>query len=113
MLDDPAIELVAIECADAERNLAYAQRCDQTRANSFISTNLPEPVLPVYANCWMTPRGGRVVQMGYQWRYHSGMQAAMEAARKGWLGRVYRFRASIDKPIRPKSAVILPSIAAA
>ena len=37
--------------------------------------------------------------MGYQWRYHAGMQAAMEAARKGWLGRVYRFRASIDKPI--------------
>jgi predicted dehydrogenase len=25
----------------------------------------------------------------------------MEAARKGWLGRVYRFRASIDKPIDP------------
>ena len=27
------------------------------------------------------------------------MQAAIEAARKGWLGRVYRFRASIDKLI--------------
>lgn len=27
------------------------------------------------------------------------MQAAIEAARKGWLGRVYRFRASIDKSI--------------
>jgi len=44
-------------------------------------------------------RRGRAVQMGYQWRYHSGMQAAIEAAKKGWLGRVYRFRASIDKPI--------------
>jgi len=29
----------------------------------------------------------------------SGMQAAIEAARKGWLGQVYRFRASIDKLI--------------
>ena len=40
--------------------------------------------------------------MGYQWRYHPAMQAAIEAARKGWLGRVYLFRATIDKPIPPE-----------
>jgi predicted dehydrogenase len=39
--------------------------------------------------------------MGYQWRYHPAMQAALEAARKGWLGEVYSFRARIDKPTPP------------
>jgi predicted dehydrogenase len=42
-----------------------------------------------------------VVQMGYQWRYHSAMQASIKAAREGWLGKVYAMRATIDKPIAP------------
>jgi predicted dehydrogenase len=37
--------------------------------------------------------------MGYQWRYHPGMQTAIEAAKKGWLGTVHHVRLSIDKPI--------------
>ena len=37
--------------------------------------------------------------MGYQWRYHPGMQAAIEAAKAGWLGPVHRVRLSIDKSI--------------
>lgn len=37
--------------------------------------------------------------MGYQWRYHPAIEAAVEAARKGWLGQVYAMRASIDKPL--------------
>ena len=45
--------------------------------------------------------------MGYQWRYHPAMQAAIEAARKGWLGRVYSFRATIDKPIPPQERLEL------
>jgi hypothetical protein len=30
---------------------------------------------------------------------HPAMQGAIDAARKGWLGQVYAFRATIDKPI--------------
>ena len=40
-----------------------------------------------------------VVQMGYQWRYHPAIQAAIEGAQKGWLGQVYAMRSSIDKPL--------------
>ena len=42
---------------------------------------------------------GEWIQIGYQWRYHPGMCAAIEAARSGWLGHVYGFRATINKPI--------------
>jgi predicted dehydrogenase len=35
-------------------------------------------------------------QVGYIWRNHAGINAALEAARKGWLGAVYMLRATIN-----------------
>lgn len=102
VLQDSSIELVALESADAERNLEYAAQC--VAANKFVHLDKPPG-----ANLAKLRRvieeareRKRIVQMGYQWRYHPAMQAAFEAARAGWLGRVYRFRASIDKPIGPE-----------
>jgi predicted dehydrogenase len=37
-----------------------------------------------------------LLQMGYMWRYHPGINAALEAARKGWLGEVYLVRGTIN-----------------
>ncbi len=102
ILNDPTIELLAIECADATRNLDYAQQA--IGAGKFVHLDKPPGASLAGLRKLLddAKRCGRVVQIGYQWRYRSGMQAAMEAARKGWLGRVYRFRASIDKPIGPE-----------
>lgn len=99
ILDDPTIELVAAESADAERNLEYARRA--VDAGKFVHLDKPPGANLIKLDDVLQAarKRSRVVQMGYQWRYHPAMQAAMEAARKGWLGRVYRFRASIDKPI--------------
>jgi predicted dehydrogenase len=102
VLTDRSIELVAAESADAERNLNYAQR--SIDAGKFVHLDKPPGAsLSGLRKLLEDARQRkRIVQMGYQWRYHPAMQAAMEAARKGWLGRVYRFRASIDKPIEPE-----------
>src|SRR5262249_24021034 len=99
VLDDASIELVAAESADAERNLKYAQR--SIDAGKFVHLDKPPGANLSGLRTLLDDarRRKRIVQMGYQWRYHPAMQAAIEAARKGWLGRVYRFRASIDKPI--------------
>ncbi len=99
VLADTSIELVAAESADAERNLKYAQRAVDT--GKFVHLDKPPgaSLSGLRALLDDARKRKRIVQMGYQWRYHPTMQAAMEAARKGWLGRVYRFRASIDKPI--------------
>lgn len=101
VLGDKSIELVAAESADADRNLDYAQR--SIDAGKFVHLDKPPGAsLSALRNLLDDARERkRIVQMGYQWRYHPAMQAAIEAARKGWLGRVYRFRASIDKPIEP------------
>ncbi len=41
-------------------------------------------------------RKNLLVQTGYIWRFHPAMQAAFEAARNGWLGRVYMMRGVIN-----------------
>ncbi|MEI7729451.1 MAG: Gfo/Idh/MocA family oxidoreductase [Verrucomicrobiota bacterium] len=37
----------------------------------------------------------RLLQCGYMWRYHPGLNAMLEAMRQGWLGDVFLIRASI------------------
>jgi len=99
ILEDRSIEMVAVEFADPDTNLRWAQRC--VDAGKWVHLDKPPgSSLPAFRKLLADARRrGRAVQMGYQWRYHPAMQAAFEAARKGWLGEVYRFRASIDKPI--------------
>jgi predicted dehydrogenase len=37
-----------------------------------------------------------LLQMGYMWRYHPAFNAALEAARQGWLGQIYLVRGTIN-----------------
>ena len=43
-----------------------------------------------------------LVQMGYMWRHHPAINAALDAARKGWLGEVYLVRGVINTHIGPE-----------
>jgi predicted dehydrogenase len=98
VLHDASIELVAVE-SRVGRNLAYAQQC--VAAGKFVHLDKPpgQDLAGLRALFAEAHRRQRVVQLGYQWRYHPAMQAAIEAARNGWLGHVYAMRATIDKPL--------------
>jgi len=98
VLQDSSIELVDVE-SRVEHNLKYAHQC--VSAGKFVHLDkAPGEDLPgLRAILEEASQRKRVVQMGYQWRYHPAMQAAIDAARKDWLGHVYGFRATIDKPI--------------
>ena len=37
-----------------------------------------------------------LLQMGYMWRYHPAVNAALKAARQGWLGEIYLVRGTIN-----------------
>lgn len=99
ILEDDSIGLVAVEGTDPNWNLEYAWRA--VRAGKHVHLDKPpgDSYTSLRGLLAEAGRRGLQVQMGYQWRYHPAMQALLEAARKGWLGQVYRFRASIDKPI--------------
>jgi predicted dehydrogenase len=38
----------------------------------------------------------RLLQIGYMWRHNPGINAALEAAREGWLGAVFLVRAAMN-----------------
>jgi len=99
ILRDASIEMVALEFADPDTNLKFAHMAID--AGKWL--HLDKPPGGSYSGLRSLLRNAagrqRIVQMGYQWRYHAGMNAVLEAARGGKLGRVYRFRASIDKLI--------------
>jgi predicted dehydrogenase len=43
-----------------------------------------------------------LLQVGYMWRYNPGINAVLEAARKGWLGDVYLVRATMNTQAGPE-----------
>jgi predicted dehydrogenase len=98
VLDDASIELIVVE-SRVQDNLTYARRA--IAAGKFVHLDKAPGVSLTALRDLLDEAGrrNRTVQMGYQWRYHPAMQAALQAARKGWLGEVYSFRACIDKPI--------------
>ncbi len=99
ILNDNTIELVAVESADIAANLGHAERL--VKAGKFVHLDKPPGADLVRLRQLFADAAarGRFVQMGYQWRYHPAMQSVIDAARNGWLGDIYRFRASIDKLI--------------
>jgi predicted dehydrogenase len=100
MLEDSSIDLIVVE-SRVQENLAYARQA--VDAGKFVHLDkAPGNNLPAFRDLLeAAARRGRIVQIGYQWRYHPAMQAALAAAREGWLGDVYSFRARIDKPTPP------------
>lgn len=42
---------------------------------------------------------GRLLQAGYMWRYNPAVNAALRAAREGWLGRVFQLRAAMHTTV--------------
>lgn len=42
-----------------------------------------------------------ILQTGYMWRNHPGMNAIIEAARQGWLGDIFMVRANISNNLAP------------
>ncbi len=100
LLHDASIELVAVE-SRVQRNLQYARKCIAAGKYVHLDKAPGEDLDGLRSLLEEAERRRRVVQMGYQWRYHPAMRAAIEAAKNGWLGSVYLFRATIDKPIPP------------
>ena len=100
VLDDPTIELVDVESrVNHDRNLHYAEKC--VSAGKFVHLDKPpgQDLQRLRALFEEARRRRRVVQIGYQWRYQPAMEAALDAARKGWLGKVYAVRLTLDKAL--------------
>ena len=54
-----------------------------------------------------------LLQTGYLWRWHEGMMAAIEAAKKGWLGEVFMVRGTINSDRTREARLRRPNTRAA
>jgi len=97
-----ASEVVAVEC-DAKDRHRLAKLALQAGKNVHLEKP-PTVTLADFRELLTLAREKKVLmQMGYMWRFNPGINAALEAARKGWLGDVYFARGVINTNLTAES----------
>lgn len=98
LLSDPDISVIAVESAlhdHAADGLAVAQsgkHLHLEKPPAYRLKDLESILTAAHSK-------SRLVQIGYMWRYHPGINKVLEAAQKGWLGTIYQVRASISNQL--------------
>ncbi|MBV8818980.1 MAG: Gfo/Idh/MocA family oxidoreductase, partial [Acidobacteriaceae bacterium] len=98
LLASPEIQVIAVEsdvpdhAADGKAVLQAGKHLHLEKAPAYRLQDLEEIVK-------LARDRNRLVQVGYMWRYHPGINKALEAARNGWLGSIYLVRASISNQL--------------
>ena len=98
MLGDEAIDVIAVEGPVADHARLGLR---VVRAGKHLHLEKP-PALDVESLreiLKIAQSKGLVVQQGYMWRYHPGINRILEAARRGWLGDVHLVHATMHKTL--------------
>jgi predicted dehydrogenase len=96
LLNTSGLKAVAVE-TEVKDLLATASRC----VSAGMHLHLDKPAgesLAVYRRLLEdSTRRGLTVQMGYMFRYNRGFEFCFQAAREGWLGRIFSVETVIGK----------------
>ena len=98
MLEDEAVDVIAVEGPVADH---AREGLRVVRAGKHLHLEKP-PALDVESlrDILNVARSrGLVVQQGYMWRYHPGINRILEAARSGWLGDIHLVHATMHKTL--------------
>lgn len=95
LLGDPAIDLVVFE-GEVHDAVPLGRRVVEAGKHLHLEKPPGNRLEPFRDLLEAARRGGRLVQLGYIWRFHEGLERALEAARAGWLGDVFLIRATIN-----------------
>jgi predicted dehydrogenase len=98
LLGDPSIQLVVVECKFWEA-IGLGQKVIDANKHLHIEKPPGSTIEPFEQLVKEARRRELLLQTGYVWRFHDGVNAAFDAARKGWLGDVYLLRGTIDKDL--------------
>lgn len=95
MLGDKSIPLVVVECSVWD---AIPMGSKVIAAGKHL--HIEKPVgndWPSFQSMVEQARAKKLLfQTGYVWRHHAGVNAALEAARKGWLGDIMQVRGTMN-----------------
>lgn len=95
LLADPAIDLIVFE-GEVHDAVPMGRRVIEAGKHLHLEKPPGNRLEPFRDLLEAARRRGRLVQLGYIWRFHEGVERALEAARAGWLGDVFLVRATIN-----------------
>jgi predicted dehydrogenase len=100
LLDDPAVQLIVVECPI---EIAIRQGRKVIAAGKHLHLEKPpgNQLGPFVELVEEARRKQLHLQTGYVWRWHAGISAALEAARRGWLGDVFLVRGTMNADRTP------------
>jgi len=105
LLGDPSIEMVLVECR-VWQALPWGRKVLEAGKHLHLEKPPSPGYEPFREFVEETKAKKLLLQMGYNYRYHPGIRAAIEAAREGWLGDVYMMRATMNSDRGPEQRAI-------
>lgn len=100
LLHHPTIQLVVVECRAWEA-LAWGKQVIAAGKHLHLEKPPGNEWEPFKELVEAARRKKLLLQTGYLWRWHPGLQAAIEAAQKGWLGEIYMVRGTMNSDRGP------------
>lgn len=95
MLANPSIPLVVVECRVWEA-LPWGRKVIAAGKHLHLEKPPGNELAPFRELVEEARRKKLLLQTGYVWRFHQGIAAAIEAAKKGWLGEVFMVRGTMN-----------------
>ena len=105
LLADRNIDLVVVECSVWEA-LPWARKVIDAGKHLHQEKPVGNDWGAFKALVEDARRKKLLLQTGYVWRCHDGVNAAIDAARKGWLGEVFMVRGTINSDRGPEERAI-------
>jgi predicted dehydrogenase len=107
LLGDPSLQLVVVETRVVADAVALGRKVIAAGKHLHLEKPPSHRLRPFRELVEEARRRRLLLQMGYLYRFHEGIAAAMEAARRGWLGSVYMLRATINTDLGPPARLPL------
>jgi len=99
LLGDPSIQLIVVECKFWEA-IPWGRKVIDANKHLHLEKPPGDAIEPFRELVNDAKSKKLLLQMGYVYRTHKGLNAAFDAAGKGWLGDVYLLRGTIDKDLQ-------------
>jgi predicted dehydrogenase len=105
LLGDSSLHLIVAECRPWEA-VAWGKNVIAAGKHLHLEKPPGNEWAPFQELVEAARRKNLLLQTGYMWRWHEGINAAIEAARQGWLGDVYLLRGTINSDRAPDGRAI-------
>ena len=105
MLNDPSIQLIVVECRAWEA-LPWGKKVIAAGKHLHLEKPPGNEYKPFRELVEEARKKNLRLQTGYLWRWHEGLNAAIEAAKKGWLGEVFMVRGTMSSDRGPEERAI-------